>query len=116
MTSKSHWWSALFKSSQPQPARATTKASNPYHAVSIIAGADACDSAVRFKGIRFLSVQAPRLPLPTCTAAQCNCRFRHHEDRRAGPRRRSDQGMMTGLFDGTERRRTGGRRAEDQWR
>ena len=118
MGSKSRWWpfSGLFKSADPAPIRRSTKPQHPFHAVSIVAGPRACDAALRFKGFRFLSRQAPRLPLPSCTSAQCDCRFRHHEDRRAGPRRRSDQGMMSGLFDGNERRRTGGRRSEDQWR
>jgi hypothetical protein len=118
MGSKSLWWSltGLFKSPDPPPVRRALTPQHPYHAVSIISGPHACEASRRFKGFRFLSQQAPRLPLPTCTSAQCDCRFRHHNDRRAGPRRRSDQGMMSGLFDGSERRRTGGRRAEDQWR
>jgi hypothetical protein len=119
MSSKSRWWSftGLFKAPDPPaPVRRALKPQHPYHAVSILTGPNACEASRRFKGMRFLSQQAPRLPLPTCTSAQCDCRFRHHNDRRAGPRRRSDQGMMSGLFDGNERRRRGGRRAEDQWR
>ncbi|HKE94010.1 MAG TPA: hypothetical protein VKB34_06870 [Povalibacter sp.] len=120
MGSQSRWrpFAALFKSSKPvpakpQPARDVARIQHPFHAVSILPGPGACDSARRFKGLRFLSKDAPRLPLPTCNAAQCNCRFKHHADRRAGPRRRTDQGMMSGPWNGTERRRTGGRRAED---
>ena len=120
MGSQSRWWQlpALFKSSKPAPvasrtAKAVSRAENSFHAVSIIPGTAACGAARRFRGIRFLSKDAPRLPLPSCNAANCTCRFKHHTDRRAGPRRRSDQGMMSGLYDGSERRRTGGRRADD---
>lgn len=116
------WWpfTALFKSKQVKSKRATpAKAkpqsirSNQYHAVSVVPGTDACAAAHRFTGRRFLSQQAPRLPLPTCDAERCDCRFRHHKDRRAGPRRRSDIGLMPAAWNGAERRRTGGRRADD---
>ncbi|MFL6618062.1 MAG: hypothetical protein ACJ8MH_05645 [Povalibacter sp.] len=119
MGSKSRWWpfGGLFQSSDPlPPVKHKAVPQEPFHAVSIVSGPHACEAALRFRGFRFLSRQAPRLPLPSCNAAHCDCRFRHHQDRRAGPRRRSEQGMMSGLFEGSERRRTGGRRAEDQWR
>lgn len=122
MGSGSRWWplAALFKSTRapekPAPASkaaSAARATNPWHAVSIIPGPGACGAARRFKGVRFLSKDAPRLPLPACVMAQCTCRFKHHDDRRAGPRRRSEQGMMSGPYSGSERRRTGGRRADD---
>jgi hypothetical protein len=119
MASKSPWraFADWFKPRPPASAKprgaAAGGASNPYRAVSILPGKNACEAAHRFKGLRFLSRQAPRLPLPTCDAAQCDCRFRHHADRRAGPRRRNEQGMMQPLWQGAERRRAGGRRADD---
>ena len=85
-----------------------------FHAVSIKPGPDACAAAYRFTGQRFLSAHAPRLPLPTCDAAQCTCRFRHHKDRRAGPRRRGEVGMMVAQYQGAERRHKRGRRADDR--
>jgi hypothetical protein len=88
-------------------------ASNPYHAVSIVPGLESCAASHRFTGMRFLSRQAPKLPLPSCDAAHCTCRFKHHKDRRTGPRRRDEQGMMHGHWQGAEKRRTGGRRADD---
>lgn len=87
--------------------------SSLYHAVSIVPGLESCAASHRFTRMRFLSRQAPKLPLPTCDAARCTCRFKHHKDRRAGPRRRSEQGMMQGQWQGAEKRRTGGRRADD---
>jgi hypothetical protein len=95
---------------QPRPPEKTN-----FHAVSILPGDNACAAAYRFTGQRFLSVGAPRLPLPSCDAAACTCRYKHHKDRRAGPRRHSDMGMMSGMYGGSERRRSRGRRADDRF-
>ena len=61
-----------------------------------------------------MSAHAPILPLPMCDAPHCGCHYKHHKDRRAGPRRRSEVGMMVASYNGNERRRTRGRRAEDR--
>jgi hypothetical protein len=106
------WFSRLFRIKTQPPQRART--ANPYHAVSIVPGENACAAAHRFTGQRFLAAQAPRLPLPTCDAAYCACRFKHHRDRRAGPRRRSDIGLLPAHYSGEERRRSRGRRSTDQ--
>ena len=66
--------------------------STPYHAVSIKLTGNACNAAKAMAGRRFLSGAAPRLPLPDCTMLECNCRFVHHADRRAGDRRSQFQG------------------------
>jgi len=114
MASKSGWsFRSLFKTSASASKQTATQ-SSPYHAVSIVPGEHACAAAYRFTGQRFLSRQAPKVPLPTCDAFHCECRFKHHKDRRAGPRRRSDFGLMSAGYPGIERRRTGGRRAEDK--
>lgn len=115
MPDKTPRWSLgqLFKPKKVTPSVRPTRSADPYHAVSVIPGKGACPAAFRFAGTRFLSANAPRLPLPSCDHEYCECRFRHHRDRRAGPRRRSDQGMMTGLWNGPERRRVLGRRADD---
>lgn len=60
-----------------------------YHAVSIKYSSTACDAAKAMAGIRFLSTEAPRLPLPECDASACECRFAHHADRRNNRDRRS---------------------------
>ncbi|MBL8272140.1 hypothetical protein [Steroidobacter sp.] len=120
MASKSPGWlSGLFGAAvkkapkaHSSPQRAPTT-NNAYHAVSVMPGPNACAAAYRFSGQRFLSLQAPRLPLPSCDAAACNCRFKHHKDRRAGPRRNSDVGMVTASFSGNERRLKRGRRVTD---
>jgi len=115
MAAKSSGWSffSLFKTktaNAPKSAPSETQ----FHAVSILPGDRACAAAYRFTGQRFLARQAPKLPLPTCEAFHCTCRFKHHKDRRAGPRRRSDIGLMSGHFPGSERRREGGRRSSDK--
>jgi hypothetical protein len=86
---------------------------NKYHAVSILPGLSACAAAHRFAGKRMLSTQAPALPLPMCDASRCDCRYKHHKDRRAGPRRLSDAGLIPAGYGGSERRLARGRRADD---
>ena len=92
--------------------------SNPYHAVSIMPGQGACKAARKEVESRFLSSEAPVLPLKACDAARCTCRYRHHPDRRSDePRREEDVGIttMVGAWNGrVERRRNGrGRRITD---
>ena len=53
-----------------------------FHAVSISLASNACRSAKGLEGERFLSNEAPRLPLPKCDVKECQCRFVHYEDRR----------------------------------
>jgi hypothetical protein len=66
------------------------------------------------RNARYLSRDAPRLPLPTCPHPEkCQCSFRHYEDRRGGPRRNADIGAG-GDKPVTEKRKSRGRRARDQ--
>ncbi|WP_210395880.1 hypothetical protein [Motiliproteus sediminis] len=58
-----------------------------WHAVEVLASANACSAAHNARGHRFLSRESPTLPLENCDCSQCNCRFKHHEDRRSGDRR-----------------------------
>jgi hypothetical protein len=94
------------------PVRATHPAEsvrivNPFHAVSIKPGPRCCHAAGSVAGVRFLSKEAPRLPLPQCDVATCECRYLHHDDRRSGPRRASEGGRLKGgpPFAGPDRRR-----------
>ena len=90
---------------------------NPYHAVSIIAGQHACEAAKERVGQRFLSREAPRLPLADCECTECRCRYVHHDDRRAFARRISDNHdeMPPSPYSGPERRTRSnpGRRIRD---
>lgn len=79
---------------------------SPWHAVSIVPGKDACPAVKELGRKRWLSAEAPRLPIPGCTASRCDCRYKHHADRRSGPRRsvdREGQGLAR-HYDGAERR------------
>ena len=92
------------------------KNSSKYHAVSIKPGAYACSAANDLAGNRFLASEAPSLPLPGCDAADCDCHFTHHKDRRTGKDRRSPFtsggiAAATGTFAGE--RRKGEERRDD---
>ncbi len=62
-----------------------------WHAVSVKPGQGACNAAISGKNRRWLSREAPLLPLPGCTRPDtCTCTYNHHDDRRAGSRRAQD--------------------------
>jgi hypothetical protein len=72
-----------------------------------------CKPAKRLRGKRFLTREAPRLPLRTCPEpANCPCRYQKFADRRSEDRR--DIVSSGRWYTGVERRRTNGRRADDQ--
>ncbi len=64
------------------------KADRRWHAVSVKPAPGACTAAASGKSRRWLSREAPMLPLPGCTKPDaCHCTYAHHDDRRAGGRR-----------------------------
>ena len=92
-----------------------------YHAVSIKPGAYACSAANDIAGQRFLAAEAPNLPLPGCDAAECECHFTHHKDRRTGKDRRSPFtsggiAAATGTFAGERRKGEDRRNESDDYR
>ncbi|HJS21073.1 MAG TPA: hypothetical protein VJ764_00325 [Steroidobacteraceae bacterium] len=85
-----------------------------WHAVTIVTPGHACDAANSLKGHRFLSKEAPRLPLASCPSPEyCRCTYRHYADRRTGKRRASDRGELRTTPIG-ERRGNRGRRTTDR--
>ncbi|MGB5132449.1 MAG: hypothetical protein WBO00_07535 [Steroidobacteraceae bacterium] len=63
-------------------------ASKRWHAVSVKPCPGACVAAASNRQRRWLSREAPQLPLPGCTRPDtCRCTYQHHDDRRAGGRR-----------------------------
>lgn len=89
---------------------------NPYHAVSVVPGQRACEAVRSTVTAKYLSSEAPSLPLPACNADKCTCRYQHHTDRRSDePRRESDVGVvsMNGAWNGRVERRRKGRRITD---
>ena len=80
---------------------------------------DACEAVRAIAGKRYLSAEAPLLPLKDCDrSACCKCRYHHRPDRRDGPRRASEGVIPTSAPQNeTERRARKGRRSDDdfQW-
>src|SRR5262245_14086958 len=105
------------KDSAPAMPRERPRSENQFHAVSIITGPQACDAAKAREGFRFLSREAPRLPLKECTFPNCTCRYVHHADRRVFARRISDNpdAVVKSPYSGPERRAgsSSGRRIHD---
>lgn len=97
---------ALFGHAGPEakPVAAPRKASKPYHAVCVVPGERACPAVEELRGRRYLSREAPILPLKKCNAASCSCRYGHFEDRRNGQRRARDFGVSIDAYDGPEHR------------
>jgi hypothetical protein len=87
-------------------------AATSYHAVGIRPGHVCCQASKQFGGLRFLSNDAPRLPLVECTVPSCTCSYSHYSDRRSCPERRAVLGESTSVVDG-DRRSGRGRRATD---
>jgi hypothetical protein len=94
---------------------------NPWHAVGISTGVSCCQASVALRQTRFLSSQAPTLPLQGCTEPKsCVCKYRHFSDRRSGPRRATETEMFQNALSrhamasrSQERRALRGRRATD---
>jgi len=77
--------------------------SHPWRAVSVEAGEAPCAPVRALLGKRYLVAQAPRLPLLECPWSEdCDCQFKHHDDRRAAVR---DEHRATAC---THRRRAAG--------
>lgn len=89
------------KSSPVETGKAVKK--QAWHSVSIIRGRHACAAVVQLNAQKWLSAQAPQLPIKGCDAQQCECRYRHHADRRSADRRETD-GMVSGPPKNGERR------------
>ena len=106
----------LFVRAEPEaksaPAR---KPASAWHAVCIAPGERACDAARLLAGRRFLSRDAPALPLKNCDNAACTCRYEHFDDRRKGARRAGEIGVTIDGYVANERRAPvkRGRRKQD---
>lgn len=92
------------------------KMTQTFHAVTIQAGRNCCHEARALQGHRFLSREAPSLPLKNCSIDDCTCRYQHHDDRRTGPRRARDMGVaLDGWLEVDHRVQKGrGRRKVDK--
>ena len=106
----------LFGRSQPEPEPvAPKKAATPFHAVTIVPGPRACAASLDLREQRFLSREAPSLPLKKCDSSNCACRYQHHDDRRKGRRRVREMAISVDGYSSDERRnkQKRGRRKDD---
>jgi hypothetical protein len=108
---------SLFGRAEAAPAAvAPKKAVQHFHAVTIAAGPRACAAARLLQGQRFLSRDAPPLPLKGCSCAKCECHYAHYDDRRQMGRRASDLGVSIDGYTEDEKRGSAkrGRRKSDK--
>jgi hypothetical protein len=103
-----------------KPRKTAQATRNPYRATSILHDENACDAIKVLGSRRFLDVDkaTPTFPLPDCDAAQCNCKYARHEDRRDSfDGRRTTNSLQAALHDQTgevnRRTRKRGRRKTD---
>ncbi len=102
----------LQRKAQPEP-RSVKPRPPSFRAVSIRPGADCCSAASEISSIRFLVDEAPLLPLKTCSAAQCDCRYINFPDRRQAVRRVVDTSRSQQIGLDNDKRNNQGRRKED---
>ena len=77
-------------------AKKDSEKGNKYRGVCVVAtGVEPCRAARAIAEERFLSEEAPTLPLADCDAEQCLCVYRHFDDRRSDVRRMADIGYST---------------------
>jgi hypothetical protein len=67
--------------------RDAKRPSESYRSVEVRQGRDACNAVKLLAAKRFLTGEAPPIPVPGCDAASCSCRYVRHEDRRESDRR-----------------------------
>ena len=95
-------------------AKAASSLNQSWHAVSVVGQSDACQAAKELRDTRFLSAEAPALPLAQCSSPRlCKCIYRHYPDRRKALRRETDRGQYPRPWIAQERRQVHGRRADD---
>ena len=107
---------SLFGRAEPAPAAVVPKkALQHFHAVTIAPGRRACVAAQLLRDRRFLSREAPPLPLKDCSCTNCECRYEHYDDRRKAGRRARDLGVSLDGYTEDERRASSkrGRRKSD---
>ena len=99
----------------PFASRADQTCVSPFHAVEIRCTKNACQAAQDAHGKRYVSAEAPLLPLDQCDRLdRCKCRYQHYEDRRGDSRRGAESGLPTQSDPKrAERRHVKGRRSKD---
>lgn len=84
----------MFKRKSRQRRTPVRTLSHLFHGIAVEPCEGACEGARELAGKRFLSEEAPRLPLQGCSrGSHCQCVYRHFTDRRTEKRRESDVGL-----------------------
>ena len=96
--------SKVESSSTQKPASTTSKSEGKFRAVSIQTGPRACTAAKYLRGKRFISTQAPELPLSRCDISDCKCKYAYHKDRRDEDDRRFPSNIMESVFSDNDKR------------
>ena len=109
----------LFSSGQSRSKVRTKRAASAkkvdYSCVEIKVRLDHCTAVEKMGGKRFLTAEAPWLPLPGCDRKQCKCRYARYDDRRMDTRRDIDIGITRSEYIGKDRRSyVRGRRQSDR--
>jgi hypothetical protein len=104
----------LLRLRKAPPASHSPARARYYHAVAIVPKMSSCPEACAKADVRYLSREAPPLPLPDCPwPERCRCRFEKFDDRRQGDRR--DIASSGRWYAGDEKRRMPrGRRITDR--
>lgn len=92
------------RSAQKKQANSKSKSStkhstknSAFHCVETHHHAKCCKAVKALHGKRFLSSEAPALPVQGCDQAHCECDYIHHDDRRAEIRR-TDMGIQHDMY------------------
>ena len=88
--------------------RSVKTTNKPFAAVSIQPSTlGSCEAAREIGGVRYLSQEAPPLPLQDCSHPErCRCKYKHWDDRRQDDDRRSPiPGIAADLHAADDRRR-----------
>jgi len=109
------WRYAARRKKPLQAPVARPRTSRSYHAVEVRPGLRACKAVQDLGNVRFLSDQAPSMPVPGCTAATCTCSFIHHDDRRQEDRRHpyGQWSSIPPTLSGERRSRTERRKSQE---
>ncbi len=80
--------SELSESAEPVPVRVARNVplgrKRNYYGVSVHPGINACEAVEKLRWKRFLTTEAPKLPLPGCKRPACRCFLQPENDRRSG--------------------------------
>ena len=85
-----------------------------YESVSVVCASGACEPAKALAEKRFLSSEAPILPLSDCSSSTCSCKYVHYDDRRSDSGgRRALASVRADMFEQSGHK---GRRSENRRR